>query len=133
MSKRMTRREFTGWTAAGITALSQASPVLAETPGRISVRQTADGKRFEEEPGFEWQPPKEGSNEAIVLDPSRTYQEMLGFGGALTDASAYMINQLDAGARERFLHEFYDPSETDSPPMRLRALAWALPTPCVTG
>jgi glucosylceramidase len=36
---------------------------------------------------------------------------MLGFGGALTDASAYMINQLDAPAREKLMHELYDPSE----------------------
>ena len=36
---------------------------------------------------------------------------MLGFGGALTDAAAYMINQLDASAREEFLRELYHPSE----------------------
>ena len=36
---------------------------------------------------------------------------MLGFGGALTDAAAYMINQLEASARDRFLRELYHPSE----------------------
>jgi len=36
---------------------------------------------------------------------------MLGFGGALTDASAYMINQLDPRARDQFLRELYHPSE----------------------
>jgi glucosylceramidase len=36
---------------------------------------------------------------------------MLGFGGALTDAAAYMINQLDGASREKFLRELYDPSE----------------------
>jgi glucosylceramidase len=35
----------------------------------------------------------------------------VGFGAALTEASAYMINQLDGAARERFLHELFHPSE----------------------
>ena len=107
----MTRREFAGWTAGGLTALSQVSPAWAQAAGTITVRQTAGTKRFAEEPALKWQPAPETSSDAIRLDPTRTYQEMLGFGVALTDASAYMINQLDVSARERFLRELYDPSE----------------------
>ena len=111
MSNRMTRREFTGWTAAGLTALSQAAPARAQAAGTVTVRQTAGTKRFADEPSLQWQPAPESSADAIRLDPSRTYQEMLGFGAALTDASAYMINQLEPSTRERFLRELYDPSE----------------------
>ena len=83
----------------GLALLSEAAPAWAQPAGIISVRQTADTKRFAEEPALKWQPAEGSSADGIVLDPSRTYQEMLGFGGALTDASAYMINQLDAAAR----------------------------------
>src|ERR1035441_8656980 len=101
MSERINRREFSGLMAGGMALLSEAAPAWAQPAGTISVRQTADTKRFAEEPVLKWQPAEGSSAETIVLDPSRTYQEMLGFGSALTDASAYMINQLDAAAREK--------------------------------
>ncbi len=111
MSTQMTRRKFAGLAATGVAAISGAVPALAQAAGTITVRQTAETKRFVEEPALKWQPAQEPSSDAILLDPSRTYQEMLGFGGALTDASAYMIDQLDPAAREKFLRELYDPSE----------------------
>ena len=46
-----------------------------------------------------------------MIDVTRTYQEIVGFGAALTEASAYMINQLDPSTREEFLHELFHPSE----------------------
>jgi glucosylceramidase len=109
--KGVNRRDFFGLTVAGAAALSQAVPAFAEVPGTIAVRQTADAKRFAEEPALKWQPAQGPSHDPIVLDPSRTYQEMLGFGAALTDAAAYMINELDASTREKFLRELYHPSE----------------------
>jgi glucosylceramidase len=107
----ISRRGLFGLTTAGIAALSRPTPASAEAVGAITVRQTADAKRFAEEPALKWQPATGSPAGAILLDPSRTYQEMLGFGGALTDASAYMINQLDAPRREKFLRELYHPSE----------------------
>lgn len=91
--------------------LSRLESAWAQAAETITVRQTADTKRFAEEPVLKWQPAQGPLHDAIVLDPSRTYQEMLGFGGALTDASAYMINQMEASAREQFLRELYHPSE----------------------
>lgn len=111
MLEGINRRDFFGLTSAGAAALSQTVPASAQAAGTIAVRQTADSKRFSEEPALKWQPAQGPSNDAIVLDSSRTYQEMLGFGGALTDASAYMINQLGASARDQFLRELYHPSE----------------------
>ena len=37
------------------------------------------------------------------------YQEIVGFGAAITDASAILINGLPAEQRERLLHELFDP------------------------
>ena len=111
MPEGISRRGFVGLTTVGAAAMSQTVPASAQAAGTIAVQQTADAKRFSEEPALKWRPAEGSSNEAIVLDPSRTYQEMLGFGGALTDAAAYMINQLDVPSREKFLRELYDPSE----------------------
>ncbi len=111
MRDGISRRGFVGLTTLGAAVLSRTVPASAQTAGTIAVRQTADAKRFSEEPALKWQPAQGSPNAVIVLDPSRTYQEMLGFGGALTDAAAYMINELEPAAREKFLHELYHPSE----------------------
>ncbi len=46
----------------------------------------------------------------IKLDPDKKYQEILGFGGAFTDASCYLINTLDKDAREELMKNLYSQS-----------------------
>jgi len=47
----------------------------------------------------------------IVVDEGTTYQEMVGFGAAITDASAWLIqNRLTAAQRETLLQELFGPS-----------------------
>src|SRR3989454_8493442 len=47
----------------------------------------------------------------IVVDEGTTYQEMVGFGAAITDASAWLIqNRLTAAQREALLQELFGPS-----------------------
>jgi glucosylceramidase len=111
MSHRSTRRGFVQLGASGLAALSQAGPANAQTPGPIVVQQTAGAKRFSDEPGLSWQPVSSALPDAIVIDATRTYQEIVGFGAALTEASAYMINQLDPTTREKFIHELFGPSQ----------------------
>jgi len=106
-----TRRDFLSAGVTGLIALAQAVPVFAQTPGPIAVRQTAGEKRFAEEPELNWQAGAAMTSEAITVDATRTYQEIVGFGGALTDASAYMIDRLDPAVREPFLRELFHPSE----------------------
>ncbi|HVI08525.1 MAG TPA: glycoside hydrolase family 30 beta sandwich domain-containing protein [Candidatus Binatia bacterium] len=45
------------------------------------------------------------------MNPATKFQEILGFGGALTDAACYTFNRLSAAARERLFHELFHPSE----------------------
>lgn len=48
----------------------------------------------------------------VVIDTRRTYQSMLGFGAAITDASAWLIQtRLTAAQRERLLQELYGRQE----------------------
>ena len=39
------------------------------------------------------------------------FQEILGFGGAFTDATCYTFDQLEPAAREQLFHEMFHPSE----------------------
>lgn len=111
MSIETTRRDFIRLSAAGLAVLSQPLSSLAQTPGPIEVQQSAGSKRFAREPDLHWQPASGMETDAIAVDPSRTYQEVLGFGAAMTDAATYMINQLSPDAREQFLHEIFHPDE----------------------
>jgi glucosylceramidase len=113
MSVSTTRRDFMKLSAAGLATLAQPFPALAQTPGPITVQQTAGTKRFATEPTLHWQAASAGETTAdvITVDPSKMYQDVLGFGAAMTDAATYMINQLSPQARERLLHELFDRDE----------------------
>jgi glucosylceramidase len=48
---------------------------------------------------------------AITLRPEVRYQEMLGFGAALTGATCYVLSNLPQDARSRLFHTLFHPSE----------------------
>src|SRR3954466_2536149 len=52
------------------------------------------------------QPPE--SDVSVFIDPAKTYQTLLGIGGAITDASAEVFARLDAKQQERLLRAYYD-------------------------
>jgi glucosylceramidase len=43
----------------------------------------------------------------IAVDPDKSYQQMIGFGAAMTDASAYLINRMTASDREVLLQDLF--------------------------
>ncbi|MCD1654231.1 glucosylceramidase [Treponema zuelzerae] len=45
----------------------------------------------------------------VKIDPNRTYQTVEGFGGALTEASAYVLSALPEEKREEVIASFFDP------------------------
>ncbi|MGE5598211.1 MAG: glycoside hydrolase family 30 protein [Bacteroidota bacterium] len=49
----------------------------------------------------------------IAIEPVRQYQEILGFGAALTDAACYLLYQLGEKTREAFFQEAFSPSSMD--------------------
>jgi glucosylceramidase len=60
---------------------------------------------------LQWKPASQIAADAIALDPAATKQEILGFGGALTDATCYMISQLKESEREAVMHDLFAPGE----------------------
>ncbi len=111
MPSLTTRRSFIGSGAALAAAGQSITAAAAPASGPVAVRQTAGTKRFAEGPDLNWRPSSDAHDNAIVIDATRTYQEILGFGAALTEASAYMIQQLDPADRDKFLHELFHPEE----------------------
>lgn len=47
----------------------------------------------------------------LVLDPVQRFQEMIGFGGALTESSAWVLAQLPPEKRLEVIRRYYDPKE----------------------
>ncbi len=46
----------------------------------------------------------------IALKPNETYQSILGFGGAFTESSAYLLNRLSAENRDKIIHAYFGAS-----------------------
>jgi glucosylceramidase len=115
------RREFMKLAAAGAAgvALAEALPASAQVvnaggkapKGSVAVRLTAGAKRYAEQPPIQWQPAAGSAGDAIILNPDKTYQDVLGFGAAFTDAACYNFGQLAPDQREQLLHELFSPSE----------------------
>jgi glucosylceramidase len=114
MSDLRTRRDFVKLTTAAL-ALAEAVPAGAteadQPAGDIEVHLTSGSKRFARETPVAWRPAAGTPADAILLNPRQTYQEMLGFGAAFTDAACYTFHQLDPGPREQLFHELFHPSE----------------------
>jgi glucosylceramidase len=115
------RRDFLKISALGLGAMTAVPGATASTTmpeggsspsSDIAVWVTAGDKRFAADRPIPWQraAPKV-AGDTIYLDPSKKFQEILGFGGAFTDGACYMFNQLAPSAREQLLHELFHPAE----------------------
>lgn len=118
MSSEHTRRTFLRLSAIGVTAaasgeISSALSTSAPSPqaGEISVRVTGGSQRHASGAPLTWKNSEKAASNTIVLDPSKKFQEMLGFGAAFTDAACYTFNRLDTSAREQLFHDLFHPSE----------------------
>jgi glucosylceramidase len=47
----------------------------------------------------------------IILKPGTTFQKIIGFGGAFTEASAYNLLRVDKKVREQAIKDYFDPDE----------------------
>jgi glucosylceramidase len=102
-----TRREFLRLGAAG--ALGLALPgAFAKSAGAWTLVETSrDGARLA---------PRAISGAArsaatLRCDPSKRWQRITGFGGALTESAAYVLKQLPEAQRLEVLKSYYDPHE----------------------
>jgi glucosylceramidase len=110
------RRDFlkTASLAAGAAASSRMRAWAADMPssGPVQVWATFRDRRHAASPSVAWKPATAVAPDAIILDPATTQQEMLGFGAAFTDASCYLIHQLQPDKRAALMHELFAPDQT---------------------
>jgi glucosylceramidase len=126
MSKETSRREFLGISTLGVVgawaseelgrpaaaAMIEAGNETPKLGSEISIWVTSDEERFAVAPPTEWGPAdKTSAADQIRLDPSRQFQEILGFGASLTDAACYTIQQLAPPARDELIEELFHPSK----------------------
>ena len=125
MTMQSSRRDFLGISALGLAAaivpkeaarqtagISGPGSEIPNTGAEISVWVTAGEDRFAAAPRAVWSPAqKTPAADRIELNPSKQFQEILGFGGAFTDAACYTFNRLAPSAREQLFHEMFHPSE----------------------
>ena len=85
---------------------------LASSPTTVQIYVTAKdtGQRLTciGDTGLTDRPPVTEKEEYIFVDPSKTFQSILGIGGALTDASAETFYKLPANRRREFLKAYFD-------------------------
>ena len=111
-----TRRDFLMLTASlsAAVATGNAKPLYAASetvPGTVRAWRTSALEKFQPvQSPPQWETAQELSPLAIYLDPATVFQEVLGFGGAFTDASCYLLSQLSPDARHEFLSDLYGPS-----------------------
>jgi glucosylceramidase len=131
MPNDTSRRNFLGLSALGIAAgvVANESGALAANPtsplnpgtqedpsprngSEIAIHVTSPDQRYAAAPAVAWSKssaPRSATQ--IQLNPATKFQSIQGFGGALTDATCYMFNQLSASARAQLFHEMFGPSE----------------------
>jgi glucosylceramidase len=125
MTNQTSRRSFLGVSALGLAAavvpdVVRPAAAVTATPGnqmsisspQISIWVTSGDERFAVAPPATWRPAVGApTSDQFQLNPSIKFQEILGFGGAFTDATCYVFNQLAPSAREQLFHELFHPSE----------------------
>ncbi len=82
----------------------------AAPAGVIEVRVTDSKSRCAPTESIHWRQ-GDTAEPGIVLTPGKTFQTILGFGAAFTDAACFMFNHLAEPAREQLFHELFHPSE----------------------
>ncbi|HEX3683329.1 MAG TPA: glycoside hydrolase family 30 beta sandwich domain-containing protein [Bryobacteraceae bacterium] len=91
---------------AGSAQSGDASPQAG-----IRVHTTAGAQRFGEAPALAWRPESGSLADCITVQPGTTFQNLLGFGAAFTDAACYVVNQLSTESRNELFHELFHPSK----------------------
>jgi glucosylceramidase len=111
--KKGSRRDFLKSASVSAAALAVAGGTrLAnafETQSTVKVWGTFRDKRHAPLAPLTWSKPGQVAADAIQLDSGATRQEILGFGAAITEASAYVLGRLSDAERAPVMHDLFAP------------------------
>lgn len=91
-----------------IQICSSNSAKASDSLGKVKVFVTSANKRAVEVSPVEWRPASDSAADAIVINPEKKFQQILGFGGAFTDAACYTFDKLPADSRTKLFHQLFD-------------------------
>ncbi len=103
--------------ALGLTALpvlshpAQAAPLSSSgTPVKVWLTDVAADKWVAHQSDVSFQTKQTTNPLTIKVDNSVKYQKIRGFGAALTDSSAWLINKLPTSGRNTLMKQLFDPT-----------------------
>jgi len=110
-----TRRNFlkAASATAAVFALDRRSLAQpgGDAPGPVKVWGTFRDQRHAAQAGLQWKRGGPVAPDAIQLDTNATKQEILGFGAAITEASAYVLGRLSDAERAPIMHDLFAPDQ----------------------
>lgn len=94
--------------AGALACAGQLSAWGLDAPAAPRLRAwiTAGEERFKGLAVQPWQATSAATASTVEIDPTQKFQSILGFGGAFTDASCYLLNQMEAAQRHQLMAEF---------------------------
>jgi glucosylceramidase len=106
------RRSFLQWMATSIPAMvcvdSARSFGLAGTGASAPHAWiTSSESKYAQLAVPSWHDSPSSAGVGIEIDPSRQFQSVLGFGGAFTDSSCYLLGKMETSARRRLIEELF--------------------------
>src|SRR5260370_929518 len=106
-----TGREILKFSVTGAVALSASANALLRAGSPLSPRAwvTAKDRRFQQIGVSPWQPSAKNTTKVIGFEPSKRFQNILGFGAAFTDASCYLFNKMNAQDKQALLSDLFSP------------------------
>ncbi len=116
MAEKLARREFIGLPGRkkpdSTTPEPRLAPagIAAEYEGPAQVWVTDRKNKIARMQDVPWVEARAGEP-SISLLPEIRYQEMLGFGAALTGGACYVLSRLPADTRSRLFHTLFHPTE----------------------
>lgn len=106
------RRDFLKFAALAASAAASRPLAAWAVPDAAPLKawRTTGEQRYAPIEAPAWGKGATLSAMSIRLDPDQRFQQVLGFGAALTDSSCYLLEQLDTTKRKSLLDECFGPS-----------------------
>lgn len=111
MTRRITelgRRALVIGAALATLGAAGCAGAPLDPSARVWMTSGDRSRLLSEQAPLRFQPSPDAAGPAVAVDPRRQFQEMVGFGAAITDASAFLIQtKLTAGQRDALLRELF--------------------------
>ncbi|SEH57085.1 MULTISPECIES: discoidin domain-containing protein [unclassified Leifsonia] len=95
---------------AHAAALGAAKPTSTGSPVQVWLTDVGGNQWLAKQAPVAFQTRQTGNPLTIGVDDSIKYQKITGYGAALTDSAAYLINGLPAGTRDTLMQNLFSPS-----------------------